>query len=734
MEDPNNLQPDIQLESEAHNNLNRKLSTVSIEDIRARYLNLDNEQRLVVDTATNYAQSIRKSKNGLSKPDKAPLVIIQGGAGVGKSTVIEIISQATDIILKEAGDDFAYPYVVRVAPTGVAAANISGATLHSMFSINFGDGYESLSDKTRDKKRHQFQNTKMLIFDEISMIDADNLYKISQRMKEITMKYNEPFGGLCVLMFGDLLQLRPVRSRYIFECPRYAKFQLAYSITNMWESFTTMTLCTNHRQGEDHVYASLLNRVRIGDIQTTDLGILNSKVIKREYSNIPQDALFVTSKNKFVNEFNDMRLDQLEGEQKTTVAVVKIMGKTAMNVRKVKGTGNIVNTPLQEILRIKLDAKVMLTHNLDVSDGLTNGAFGTIFEIEENSEGEVSTILVEFIDPLCGADMRLKTGYNRKYPDKNVTPIKKVELPYRGNSKVATGTVVQFPLRLAFGSTCHKIQGLTVRKPKKVVVDLDSAFGAAQAYVMLSRVQDISQISIFGEFDKSKIYHCSTALKETYRIKDSSQETFVQNKTGNIILSSVNIRSLNRNYDLLQKQQKNLSEEVIFLQETWISNEDSNINDFRLPGMKFCHNSIGNGKGVAAFLKEEYIISKNINDHLYQISVYKSSKATIINVYKSNGCDETKFMTELSNIIECEEINAEVFICGDFNFCFLNESTNKIKLCLEKYNFEQIVKKSTHKAGHLLDQVYVKNAKNSYIVIHQSLFLLDHDIIHVVKL
>ena len=114
------------------------------------------------------------------------------------------------------------------------------------------------------------------------------------------MKYNEPFGGLCVLMFGDLLQLRPVCSRYIFECPRYAKFQLAYNITNMWKSFTTMTLCTNHRQGEDHVYASLLNRVRIGDVNTSDYEMLNSRVIERQYSNVPKDALFITSKNNAV--------------------------------------------------------------------------------------------------------------------------------------------------------------------------------------------------------------------------------------------------------------------------------------------------------------------------------------------------------------------------------------------------------------------------------------------------
>jgi ATP-dependent DNA helicase PIF1 len=409
------------------------------------------------------------------------------------------------------------------------------------------------------------------------------------------------------------------------------------------------------------------------------------------------------------------------------------MGKTATNVMTVKGTGNIINTPLQEILRIKIDAKVMLTYNLDVSDGLTNGAFGTIFGIEEDSRGEVSNILVEFSNPLCGAEMRHKTGYNIKYPDKKVTPINKIEFPYRGKSKVATGTVVQFPLRLAFGSTCHKIQGLTVTKPKKVVVDLNSAFGEAQAYVMLSRVQDISQILIFGKFEKSKIYHCPRALKETNRIKESSQDTFVPNNTGDIVLSSLNIRSLSKNYDLLQKQQKNLSKEFIILQETWISGKDSNTDHFKLPGMKFCHNSIGNGKGVAAFLREEYTNSKNINDQLYQISVYKSSKATIINVYKSSGCDENKFASELSNIIEHEEINAEVFISGDFNFCFLNEPMNKIKLCLENYNFEQIVKKSTHEAGRLLDQVYVKNAKNKYTVIHQSLFLLDHDIMHVVK-
>ena len=110
--------------------------------------------------------------------------------------------------------------------TGAAASNIMGQTLHTLFSFNFGAGYQSLSDKARDQKRTLFKNLKVLIIDEFSLVDADMLYKLDMRLREITQKA-VPFGNLGIFLFGDLMQMKPVKGRYIMESPKNNQFKIA---------------------------------------------------------------------------------------------------------------------------------------------------------------------------------------------------------------------------------------------------------------------------------------------------------------------------------------------------------------------------------------------------------------------------------------------------------------------------------------------------------------------------
>ena len=107
--------------------------------------------------------------------------MVHGGAGSGKSTLINVMSQYVHQILLREGDDLDCPYILLSAFTGTAAANIDGQTLHTLFSFNFGAGFMSLSDKMRDEKRNLYRNLKMLIIDEISLVDADMLYKIERK-------------------------------------------------------------------------------------------------------------------------------------------------------------------------------------------------------------------------------------------------------------------------------------------------------------------------------------------------------------------------------------------------------------------------------------------------------------------------------------------------------------------------------------------------------------------------
>ena len=186
---------------------------------------------------------------------------MHGGAGTGKSTLISVISKWAHKLLQMPGDDSDCPYVFRTGPTGMAAANIEGATIHSALKLNFGNKYIPLSDKNRELLCTRFKNAQILIIDEFSMIKSDQLYQLHLRLCEIKQNDN-PFANLCVLLFGDLMQLKPVKGPYIFQEPKNEKYKQVFDLLPLWKMFANVELEINHRQGEDKLYAEVLNRLR----------------------------------------------------------------------------------------------------------------------------------------------------------------------------------------------------------------------------------------------------------------------------------------------------------------------------------------------------------------------------------------------------------------------------------------------------------------------------------------
>ena len=118
--------------------------------------------------------------------------------------------------LRQSGDDPEKPYILITAFTGTAAANVDGMTLHSAFNFNFGNEFISLGDKTRDQKREQLKNLKMVVIDEFSMLKSDMFYQLDLRLRELKQDTEKPFGGCSIVLLGDILQLKPVMGRYIF--------------------------------------------------------------------------------------------------------------------------------------------------------------------------------------------------------------------------------------------------------------------------------------------------------------------------------------------------------------------------------------------------------------------------------------------------------------------------------------------------------------------------------------
>ena len=333
----------------------------------------------------NYAQDVIIARKGKIPYPSAPFLMVHGGAGSGKSTLINVISQYTHHILRRDGDDPDCPYVLLSAFTGSAASNIAGQTLHTLFSFNFGAGYMSLSDKQGDLKRNLYKNLKMLIIDEISLVDADMFYKIDLRLREITQK-GVPLGNVAIFVLGDLMQMRPISGRYIFLAPSNSQFFLTSQMEPLWEKFECINLEINHRQGEDKEYASILNRIRIGQETAEDIEKLKERVRDEKHLDIrkEKDALFIFGTNQKVNQMNNRRLRALAGEEREIIAIC--IHRTIKNFNPPEGkAGEVLKTPFQKELKVKVGAKVMMTYNVDTSDGLTNGARGELVGIIDDA-------------------------------------------------------------------------------------------------------------------------------------------------------------------------------------------------------------------------------------------------------------------------------------------------------------------------------------------------------------
>lgn len=255
------------------------------------------------------------------------------------------------------------------------------------------------------------------------------------------------------------MQLRPIKGGYIFEKPRYGILKDVHEVFNLWEMFQCIVLEQNHRQGEDKEYANLLGRLRFKEPHETmcdhDLALLMSRCIK------PADeetTMHIFGRNADVNEVNEKRLQQM------TSKLYTIEAKHIPSTRKItiKEAGTIEETAFLQTLKLKVGARVMLIQNINTLDGLTNGAQGKVMEILAKGE-RVRFVMVKFDNPNIGSEQRRK--FNRLpslaiYPD--LTPIEVFSFSYTlgdvRKNNAARATLLQFPLKLSWACTAHKVK------------------------------------------------------------------------------------------------------------------------------------------------------------------------------------------------------------------------------------------------------------------------------------
>lgn len=403
-----------------------------------------------------------------------PIVFVSGKAGTGKSTLIHYLRHTFK------------KNVVVVAPTGVAALNVKGATIHSYF--RFPPRIVTDEDIKEVKDRRLYTKLDLLVVDEISMVRAD-LVDAMDKFLRVNGKYqNRPFGGTQLLLVGDLFQLPPVVTRSeesVLFARRYTSpfFFSAKSLENC--QLAPVELGKIFRQ-RDPVFTDMLNKVRVAEQLDTVIPTINTTCSATGRDG--QHIITLTCTNAAADQVNAGELGKLPGEPR--VFTGEVSGKFAIEDEKLPAPLN---------LALKPGAQVMFTKN-DEQKRWVNGTLGRVTAFKEAS------IQVELITDHPGAlheVQRVKWEsfkYEYDYTDDKIKP-------------VTTGQYIQYPLMLAWAVTIHKSQGKTL---ERVRVDLgDGAFASGQVYVALSRCRSLTDISLARPIDQHEV-KCDQRIKRFF--------------------------------------------------------------------------------------------------------------------------------------------------------------------------------------------------------------------------
>lgn len=369
-------------------------------------------------------------------------LFITGRAGTGKSVLLRHFRNNTK------------KSVVVAAPTGIAALNVKGQTLHSLFRLAPGF-FRKGSLAPNARVCTVLKRIDTLVIDEISMVRADLLDAIDERLRE-AHKNTLPFGGVQVIMFGDVYQLPPVVEDGLMQYFEHTYGGHFFFHADVWKQaeFKIYELSQVFRQ-KDPTFKNILNTVRDGTVVDEQLALLN----KRCGVFVPTEGtITLATTNNLVTNINQRKLDQLPG--KSIEYRAQIIGEMK------RGT-----FPTEEIIQLKVGAQVVLLQN-DKNKRWVNGTVATIAKLKKDENGEGITVRIDGID----YPLEKTTWEEIKYEYDSVAGKVKEEV---------VSSFTQYPVRLAWAMTIHKSQGQTY---ESVALDLTvSTFAPGQLYVALSR-------------------------------------------------------------------------------------------------------------------------------------------------------------------------------------------------------------------------------------------------------
>ena len=429
------------------------------DEFAEKVTSLNESQRAAYRAVVEFTHSLHGYQMGtLDTPPRPLRLFITGGTGTGKSHVISVIREHLECTHLRAGS-----CCILMAPTGVAAFNIGGLTIHRALNLPVEHGrstrYRKLSADKLDQLRRDWRNVDTVVIDEISMVSYQTLCFVHRRLTEIkgTDDVVTLFGGLNIIAVGDFFQLPPVRDKFVFEDGS----GYIPGATHLWrDQFQLVELMTNMRQRGDATYSQLLNRVRTGDFNHEDLSVLQTWLTSGVSDPIRLDrapfidALRLLPLKEQVEEYNQSRLCELS----RTSTVYKFEAEHAILESARQAIGVVSHSAVSEALIPKNDrdcaglprtvslavgAQVMLRRNIVCEEGLVNGARSIVvgFMWPDGREGpsELGTlpnsVLVKFHDARIGRVSRV-TVSDEDGLEVDTVPIEPISAKFYGRQGV----------------------------------------------------------------------------------------------------------------------------------------------------------------------------------------------------------------------------------------------------------------------------------------------------------
>lgn len=472
--------------------------------------------------------------NFIDKTDRN--IFVTGKAGTGKTTFLHQIKKES---LKR---------MVIVAPTGVAAINAKGVTIHSFFQMPFGPILPNQIENTNQQRK--FSKTKidiiksldLIIIDEISMVRADLLDGIDQVMRRYKNR-NKVFGGAQVLMIGDLQQLAPVVKPNEWSLLQNYYNTVYFFSSKAYQEANMVSIELKHiyrQKNEDFI--TILNEIRTDTLSEKSAKILNERYNPTFSPTSDDGFITLTTHNNRANLMNNSELNKLK--TKSYYFDAEVSGKFSEN-----------SYPNDEKLELKIGAQVMFIKNDSSADKrYFNGKIGIVTDI---SKENVTVQCPNEIDEIV---TERETWENINYSINEETKEIKEDV---------TGSFSQIPLRLAWAITIHKSQGLTF---EKAIIDAEASFAHGQTYVALSRCTSLEGLVLKTQITSNAIINDRTvsvfneSVEENHpdeRILNASEIQFQLNLISELFDFQQFLYPISRMIDIFYKNQTSIKGEVI---------------------------------------------------------------------------------------------------------------------------------------------------------------------------